>query len=81
MKDEPWFHFRWMLNGFYIWPVRWQGWALVAVAGLGVWGAILLFPLWPGPAATFWIVALLPVALFVWIVSRHAKAHYPDEQR
>ena len=81
MSDDAWFHFRWMLNNFYVWPVRWQGWALIAFAALCAYGAVVVFPLWPLPRPAFWIAAVLLIALFIWTAIRHAKAHYPDERR
>jgi hypothetical protein len=77
-RDTAWFHFRWMLNSFYVWPVRWQGWALIAFAVLCGVAAARLASHWRGPFWPFWIALAALAAAFIFTVIRHAKAHYPD---
>jgi hypothetical protein len=77
-RDPAWFHFRWMLNSFYVWPVRWQGWALVAFAVLCGVAAAQFASRWPGPSWSFGIALAALAAAFIATIIRHAKAHYPD---
>lgn len=78
MNETPWFHFRWMLRGFYIWPVRWQGWLLVAFAVVCAYGAFVLFALWPWSRPAFWATVLAVFGLLLLVAIRHAKADYPQ---